>query len=276
MNATEQGTPALVRQFADEIIARLAATYDLIYVDYRDELDDEQAAAVVRADYESLWDHLAQFESDSRYEGVKYVIDELVTEVIREWDIDADADLDFIAEAFKNDPDEWDRVRYAIEERDDGSWLQQLMRQTPNVLLRINVIDEDNGYSFEEVKPRRVLKDIGMPATRANVETVERTLLECSPEYSVLLGYWIVGADLGDIYELPNDPDTEVEITNPYLYLGNPFSGSGFISERPIEGTVRVKRGDLRTDADAFGYGVDEIYGGLYASSFECKIEAVN
>ena len=37
--------------------------------------------------------------------------------------------------------DEWDRVRFAIEERDTGSWSQQLIRQTPSVLLDLTAIE---------------------------------------------------------------------------------------------------------------------------------------
>lgn len=297
MMATEQGTSALVSQFADEIIKRLQPKYDLVYVDQRDELSDSQVAALVRGDE---WiDESWEWESDQRYESAKYIIDDLASDVIREWDAETDADLAFVVDAFKHDAEEWDRVRFEIEERDTGNWVEQLIRTSPRVLLRVNVLDEDHAYSYEDVKPRRVLKDIGMPATRANVETVDRTLAECSPEFSVLLGYWIVGADLDDIYELPmpdltdhehcvemgrcwqdRDPcpalEGNIEIVNPYLYLGNPFSGSGFISERPIEGVVTVKREDLRTDKDAFGYPVDEIYGGLRASDFEATIRPVN
>ena len=168
----------------------------------------------------------------------------------------------------------WGRVRFEIEERDAGSWVKELIGHTPNVLLRIDVLDEDHAYSFEEVTARRVLKDLGLRATRANVETVNCVLANASPEYSVLLGYWIVGVDISDIYELAHDVE-EVEIVNPYVYLGNPFSGSGFISEKPIEGVARVKRADLRTDKDAFGSSVDEIYGGLRASDFEAEIRPV-
>jgi hypothetical protein len=270
MMAATQGTEALVTQLADEIVKRLDKSYDLVYVDYRDQLTDTQVSALVRGD--EWLDESWEFESDSRYDSAKRIIDELAGNVIREWSDEADADLDFILGAFEGD--EWDRVRFEIEERDTGSWVEQLVRQTPTALLRINVIDEDHGYSFEEVTARRVLKDLGMRATRENIATVNYVLANASPGYSVLLGYWIVSADVSAIYELAHDVE-EVEIVNPYLYLGNPFVGSGFISERPLDGTVRVKREELRTDKDAFGYAVDEIYGGLRASDFEAEIRPI-
>lgn len=194
-------------------------------------------------------------------------------EIVNEWNESTGANLDFVLDAL-TDGDEFERVREAVEERDTGEWVDRLISNTPRVLLRINVLDEDHAYSYGEVKPRRVLKDLGLRATKANVERVSYVLVNASPEYSVLLGYWIVGAELSDIYSLPNDPEADVEIVNPYLYLGNPFSGSGFISEKPLEGVVRVKREDLRADRDAFGYAVDEIYGGLGPSDFECELRS--
>lgn len=267
---SKQGTGALVAQLADEIIKRLDQSYDLVYVDDRDELSDSQVDALIRGDdwLEENW----EWESDSRYAGAKYVIGELAKEVLGEWSEEANADLDFLLKALRDDVDECDRVRFVIEERDTGGWVEQLIRQTPSVLLRINVLDEDHAYAFEDVSPRRVLRDVGLRPNRRSLEAVGYVLANVSPEYSVLLGYWIVGAELAEIYELPHDPDTEIEIVNPYLYLGNPFSGSGLISDQPMDDVVRVKRADLRTDKDAFGYSVHEIYGGLRASDFECNL----
>lgn len=45
-----QDTDALAAQLADEIIGRLSKSYDLVYVDYRDQLTDTQVASLVRGD----------------------------------------------------------------------------------------------------------------------------------------------------------------------------------------------------------------------------------
>jgi hypothetical protein len=259
-----------VEHLADAIIENLAKSYDLVYVDYRDELSAEDAAALVRGDTDAVFESMWEWEADNRWDACEAIIGELADDVVTNWEHEDDADYSELLAELPGD--EYDRVRFTIEERDSSDWVRDLIRNTPNVLLRINVIDEDHGYSFEEVAVERVLEDVKLPVTPENVATMNSTLAECSPEYSVLMGYWIVGADLSDIYDLPVEPDAEVEIVNPYLYLGNPFVGSGFISERPFEGTVRVKRSDLKTDKDAFGYAVDEVYGGLSPSSFECVI----
>jgi hypothetical protein len=266
---------------ADAIIADLDERYDLIYINQGDQLTDKQTNAIVRGDTDALWEDLDEWESEARAYGVKYVIDEAVKDVIRAWERedstdDEDADYAEIAEEFEHS-DAWERVREEIEERDSGKWVNDLVRATPSVLLRIPIdaIDEDHAYSFEPVEPDEVLTRLSMPVTDENRAVIQYVLDNSSPEFSVLMGYWIVGADVKQIWDLPRDEDAEVEITDPYLYLGNPFTGSGFISEKPITGTTRVKREDLRTDKDAFGYSVNEVYGGLYASSFEADIKAV-
>jgi hypothetical protein len=262
------------KALADEIIGALDASYDLVFVNYDDQLTDKQADLIVRGDTDTLWESTAEWESLNRYESCKTIIAEAAHDIVRRWEREDDQDYDELLTEFEYS-DQWDRVRGVLTERDSGSWVQELIGHTPNVLLRINVLDEDHGYSFRDVQPEEVLTDVNLPVTEENKTIMADTLAECSPEYSVLLGYWIVSADVGDMYDLPVD-DREVEIINPHLYLGNPFTGSGFISEKPFEGTVRVKRGDLHTDKGAFGHSVNEIYGGLDASSFTAEIRLVD
>lgn len=273
MTTEPTGTEQTLAQLADAIIENLDAKYSLVYVDYRDEPSDEQAAAIVRGDMEAFWESTSEWENDQRWDSCKHIIEEEMKNVLDGWEADTDVDFTYLADAFSGS-DEFDRVRYVIEERDSGDWVKELLGGH-RVLLRINVIDEDHGYSFEPVTPRRVLKDVGLKATKKNVAAVDYILANASPEYSVLMGYWIVSVDLSDLYELTIDDDGEVEIVDPHLYLGNPFAGSGFISEEALTGTVRVKRSDLKTDADAFGYAVEEVYGGLTLSSFEATIRPV-
>jgi hypothetical protein len=106
-----------------------------------------------------------------------------------------------------------------------------------------------------------------------NLKVVKDTLLECSPEYSVLLGMIVYAADVGDLYDLG---DTEyVEVTDPYLYLGNPFAGTGWVGDEPLKGTIRIKRSDLTTDSGAFGYGWNDVTGGVTVSAYEATVTAV-
>lgn len=239
----------------EEALERLDKNYELIFVDYDDKLYDEQIDAVVSGDFEKVYDLTSDFESESSWHGMKYVIEE----TFPDWDMLSDEDQE--------------TVREAIQERDTSDFITTLIRHTPDPLLRINVVDEDNCWSYEEVKPRQVLKAVGLRATKHNVREVDYALANASPEYSTLLGYWVVSVDLEALWTAPEEAD--VKITNPYLYLGNPFMGDGFITEHALEGVVTVKRNEIHTDKGAFGYGVNEIYGGLSPSQFHADIEVV-
>jgi len=263
-----------IEQLANEIIEQLDAKYDLVYVDRGDRLTDDQVAAIVKGDMDSLWEKTDEFESESQAASVKEIIESDAKDIVNRWEREDDEDYTGLLADFDHS-DQWERVQQELWDRDSGGWVRDLINATPAVLLRINVIDEDHAYDHVDVQPEQVLTDVKLPVTEGNVRIMAETLAECSPEFSVLMGYWIVGADVGDLFDLDVTPETEVEIVNPHLYLGNPFTGSGWISDDPFEGVVRVKREALRSDEDQFGYSVDTIYGGLNASSFTATVRPI-
>ncbi len=264
---------------ADEIIADLRERYDLVHVAYDDKLTDTQVSALVRGDWTSFWDSTTEWESDIRHTAVAEIIRDEGKDVIDRWSRldDTDHDPDTWLDNFEH-TDQWERVREAIEERDFSRWAQQLADQTPAVLLRIGIdaLDEDHAFYRREVAAAEVLARIGFEATEHNLAVVTDQLAECSPEFSILMGYWVVGADVRHLFDLDSDADTTVEITDPHLYLGNPFAGSGWITEKPLTGTVRLRRDQLTTDTDAFGYSLDNVYGGLTPSQYAADLRTVH
>lgn len=252
-------------QLSEVIKAELEASYDLAYVDYRDRLTVDQVAMLARGDMEALWDDTAEWESDSQWSGACFVVDELATFAAR-----SEGYEDLLREFGTSD--ERDELIDMVRERDSGMWLKTLVNQTPPVMLRINVIDEDNSYQFEEVSPERLLSDVGLPETPKNLELAASIIDNSSPEYGVKMAYWLATVRPSDIFDLPGDPEAALEIINPSLYLCNPFVGDG-MADGPFDGVVTVKRGDLRTDKDAFGYGWEEV-SGCYISAYEAKIRA--
>lgn len=276
-------TARTLDDLADAIIAdHLQPTYDLVFVNYDDSFTDEQVAAIVRGDYETLWESTGEWESDARYDSAATIIKEAAGDAIRLWsrtdagDIDNGEHYDQLVDDFEG-TDAWERVREAVEERDSGNWPKELARLTPDVLLRIPIeaLDEDHAFSFEPVTAEQVLTRLGLTADAHNLEAVSYALANASPEFSTLMGYWIIAADVEQLYNLPGDTDHGdmlLDIEGPHLYLGNPFAGSGFITETALHGTVTVRRDQLRTDKDAFGYSVNEVYGGLSARDFTAVI----
>jgi hypothetical protein len=259
-----------VKKLAKALIAGLDAKYDLVYVEQGDQLTDTQVAAVVKGDWESVWEEASEWADDNRSRGIDAIIGESVADIIRAWEAEDERDYTSISDDFSYSKHE-DAVREAISERDSGEWARDLVRATPPVLLRVLVIDEDDAYVNEDVEPEAALRKVGLPLTKHNLAAMAETLANASPEFSSLMGFWIVGADVGQLYDLAYDVK-HVTITNPHLYLGNPLMGDGYISDAAFEGTVTVERDALRTDADAFGYGVNDLYGGLNASEYAADI----
>lgn len=261
-----------LEELRDEIIKRLDEKYDLVYVDYRDRLSDEQVETLARKGaIDEFWDSTWEFESDSRHESEKYIIEELLKDIVKE-----DATWFEVADEFLG-TDEWIQVQEAIEERDRGNWPKQLASQTPAALMRVLALDEDHGFPMGEENPtaEEALTRLGLAITPENVKAMDYTLNNADPHWDGALAFWIFGLDVETLYEMPIEPELELEVVNPYVYIGNPYQGDGFISEKPLEGTVRIKRGDLTTDKGAFGYPVNEIYGGLDGSQFAAEIRVL-
>lgn len=255
-------------RMADEIIAALDDTYDLVYVDGNsDGFNADQVDAIVRGDFEGLWESTFEWESDSRWHAAYEILNEAADAVAREWGEDDDADdeaIDEVRGEFTHS-EAWERARYVVEGRDTGSWVRQLLANTPDVLLRVAVpqLREDH----DETEAAGILRAIGAEPSEHNLSQVQDALDNACTD--VLVGYWVVRADVATIYDLP--ADARLEVVNPYLFIGNPFAGAGWVTEAPLHHTITLDRKDLTTDRDAFGYSVHDIFGGLCLSGSEIR-----
>ena len=249
-------------RMAEEIIAALDPTYDLVYVGRGDGFSKDQVDAIVRSNFEGLWSTTEDWESNARWESVREIIRLAADDVAHAWHAEDGADgdaIEHVREDFDYPADAWGRVREVIEDRDTGNWVRTLLNNTPDVLLRLAAPELDEDHAQDDYDSAGILSAIGAEASEHNLNAVQDALNNACT--SVLMGYWVVRADVSAIYDLT--PDARVEITNPYLFIGNPFSGAGWITDNPLHHTITVDRKDLVTDRDAFGYGVDEIFGGL-------------
>lgn len=268
---TENDFKAQLDEIVRQAIEMLDAKTQLVYVDYRDKLMDDQVAKL------GTWDGVMEVEdqiTDVFWEQEVASVEEYAERAVKEAGFEA-SDFELLKD---DDGIAWERLRDAIRERDESNVLKELADNSDPVLLRITCIGEDDGWSFVDVTAADVLTKLGVPTpqwTEHNVEAIDYALANHSPEYSVTLGFWIVSIRPSAMYELLLADAKYVDITGPHLYLGNPFVGSGFITEKPLQLTVRVAREDLVTDKAAFGYAVAEVYGGLYASEYEADIVAV-
>ena len=264
---------------AAEVEKRLEKGYELVYVDYNDQLSTEQVAALARNDMEGLFtSRFEDFESESRHMSAMEISMEVAKEVIRDWEAEHDEDLGEVLDDWEAS-DERDDIIDTIKDRDTSNPLKELAHRTGRVLMRSIIVHEDDAWSRQQVKPTEVInayvecaeEGTVFKRNKHNLQLVRGILNECSPEHSTLLGMIVYAVDVGDLYDLPNCE--YVDIINPHLYLGNPFMGDGFC-DGPIDGIIRVKREDMRTDRDAFGYGWDEV-AGVVTSYYDVEIKPV-
>lgn len=247
----------------------LDATYTLVYADGG--LAKDLVAALVRGD--EPWDtrggeQLHEWAGDVADEAARAVVDELAREIVGRWEREDDADHDDLID------DEWpgsDEQRSAIDtvlNRDSSTWFADMVKGHGAVLLRVGIaaMDEDSGLSFTPVTYEAFLDLLGFEHTEHNLTVAAEVVDNASPEYSVVMGYAMLGVDLAEIVDLPSEGN--VELRNPHVWFGSPFTGSGWCSDDPFTGTLTVRREDLRTDDDAFGYSWGDVVGGTSPSYF--------
>lgn len=250
----------------DEMMSRLEDEYELVYVAYDDHLMDEQVAALVRGDYDVLLESLEEFEFESRHIGAREVIANLFDDVLRDWAREHDEDghaLDTLKDEFESS-DEYDDVRFAIEDRDTSDPIGDLASNTPSVMLRLSAYDDvwPNMGDDEETRDEltNMLIDMG-----GDVRWTRDAVAECMAECGDYVQPFILATvDVKTIYDMCEDDS--LRITNPHLFLTNPMAGDGYEVELP--GVFEFRRDQLRTDEDAAGYGWDEI-AGVVISAYE-------
>jgi len=253
-------------------LAELNPTYTLVYNDVRDKLPDDAVKALVRG--ENPWDTkdgnaLEEGKSEEAHLAARTAVDELAKDITERWEREDDADYSGLR-------DDWDfsteqeQAINEVRERDDSKWADELIAGHGKVLLRVGIasMDEDADLGYKPMSPQTLLDLLGFEHTEQNLERAEEVVGNASPEYNLAMGYALLAVDLADIDALPIDPDVKVELRDPHVWLGSPFEGSGWCSDEPFTGTLTVTRGDLRTDADAFGSSWDQVVGGVAISAF--------
>ena len=124
-----------VREIEEVIESR---TFELVYVDHRDELNDEQIDMYLADDEIGLDDSIWEWVADQRAERAVSELDD----IIRELDLD---DLEVTCRQDLDTSDE-DNLRSMIEERDESDPIADLVRNTPNQLFRVTIARPDRAW----------------------------------------------------------------------------------------------------------------------------------
>jgi hypothetical protein len=260
------------------VIDELDRAYTLVHAE--GELPKDLVAALVQ-DGEP-WttkggESLEGWAQDIARDAAHAVVDELAREIVLRWeredstdDVDADVDADY-SDLIDNEwpySDERGSAVDAVHDRDTSTWFDDMVKGHGAVLLRVGIpaMSEDAGLSFTPITYEAFLDLLGFEHTEHNLTTAAEVVDNASPEFTVVMGYAMLGVDLADIVALPSEG--KVELRNPHVWFGSPFTGSGWCGDEPFHGTLIVDREDLRTDEDAFGYSWGDVVGGTSASYF--------
>lgn len=142
-----------------DAIERLDKTYDLIYIDYRESLDDHLTAvqtAIQTQDKFSIDESLELWEwyIESRDDAVDYAVKELRESLESDFDFEED-ELDYFME------DNIDEIRMAIEDRDVSNPLDDLLRNTSEspIFFDLGVDVEDTTF-MDDNDFRNLLKEV--------------------------------------------------------------------------------------------------------------------
>lgn len=271
-NADTAEVSRTVAALGEAVTHELDATYTLVYAD-GGELPQDLVAALVRGD--EPWDtkggeQLNEWASETAYLAACQAVNELAKDIVNRWERQDDADYSSLLEHDWSLSDEWRTAVDTVRDRDNSTWYTDMVKQHGAVLLRVGIdaMDEDAGLSFTPMTPQEFLDLLGFEHTDHNLDVADEVVGNASPEFSVVMGYALLGVDLGDFLTMPTDADRVVELRNPYVWLGSAFTGSGWCGEKPFTGTLRVARGTLRTDDDAFGWSWGKVVGGVSPSDF--------
>lgn len=264
-----------VQALGEAVESDLDDEYVLVYNSHRDVLPDDVVAALVTG--ENPWEtkggeFLREWENDVCWASASHAVDDLANEIARRWELEDEADYRHLLRCEWPDSDERTSLISIVQDRDHSAWFSEQVNQHGAVLLRVRItaLDEDAGLSYTAVTPEQLLDLVGFEHSHHNLRLAGEVVANASPEFSVAIGQALIGLDLAAVANLPEHGT--VELRNPHVWLGSPFTGSGWCSEEAFTGMLTVDRGDLRTDDTGFGYSWNDVAGGVCPSDFSGDI----
>lgn len=245
------------RRILHDALGRLAPAYTLIQFGLNDELSDDQIVRILTGDSEAVEDEVAEWAVEARSLAAAEVIAELV-------------DLD--DRAVLAGGDEYEELRFAIEERDDAAPFRGLIHNTGPRLWRYDlgcVLDPGSGTWDENeigatIAEMAAAAGIDLDANQAAL----RTLVRNAPYGGGLYVIWsgdteeLLTAVLATARDATSAP-TAIAWTDPTLLVLDSLNGSGM--DQQVRGTVRAafhpNRLRLDTARGGGGYSWSDVVG---------------
>ncbi|GAA4034355.1 hypothetical protein GCM10023063_17930 [Arthrobacter methylotrophus] len=277
------------------IIAANQAPVSLRYVSYDDRLTEDQMNMILSGQWTDAENDVDENFADNAYEEAITIARTEIDEAVeagtfdREWD-----DLD---------PDEQDEARHAVEERDDSDPIKDLLRNTPDQLMRTSLGQpaerlseprwasghrmDDGGFTARHDAVAALLKDAGMNADAPEVrEAIEELINEGPYDWHEAVDLDLIWyGPLEDAVPTPRgeSPETDgskvLEFATPHVLLIDRMNGSGHevTIPAPLKRTLtRVgyddgeapRTGRAYLDSNAGGYGWDSV-AGVYKPAYK-------
>lgn len=235
------------KELTAKIDELLEDEYDLIHLDYDDELSEEQTRALANGHWDEFWPLIWDWEGEARYYGATCEAEQLM----RELESDNPELLDAIDE-HRDELEEY--ARDIIMGRDSGEWLDQLINNTDPLDCMLPLIGEDEAEWGEERNPLDILKALGVAETPENVELAEELINEATTELGMA---WVVfPMKLRDLMKTNNEP---LAVDEAIVCYGNPFTG-GYWSVVFKGHKINTHRSEIMFDG-SWGYPFQEVYG---------------
>lgn len=226
--------------------------FEMVYVDRGDGLDDEQIAKLLAGGSAFDDPHFDNWYNDARWEGWKYIKDDLLT--VDEQDLLERADL-------------LDELRYAVEERDTSNPEMELLRMSGHKLMRVDLDFEVPWIEFADGETISDLADDII--THLGIETTDEVKArENRAEILMMLNQAPYGGNLQVIfYDSPEDVlgAKRIVFDNPHIVILDRLNGSGMDGKIVGEVGVDVKPGDVVLDSQD-SYGWDDIAGVVHSA----------
>lgn len=216
---------------------------ELVYVDYRDCFCPEDVEKIIHGDWPDSTD---EWISDQQWESANQIADELLAEHGME----------------HSDDERWELVERIVE-ADTSNPYKDLLGNTGHMLFRYSPCEDEMAWLCDELdSPQATLEALGLDPMF--LPTVTEILPEIAGyKYEGGGGFgatFVFSCNPIDLWDVPFDG--QVTISDPFLWLTNPWSGNGY-GEIAEGCTITLNMADVHVDKCAWGYGADDVFGGL-------------
>ena len=230
---------------------------ELVYVDYRDGFTPEQVEDLLRGEYIDSTD---EWINEQQWVAASELADELFKSAC-----DDDELYDDLEDEWRSSSERDDLI-LSIQEHDTSNPYRDLIRNSGTMLFRVQP-DEMTWLDPETLDadgPGRAIAELGLdpdfaPAVAEILPEIAGYAWEGGAHFLPAI---VFSANPADLWEHSGYPDADVTISDPFLWLTNPYQGNG-MGTTATGCKVTVKLADIHVDSKAWGYGADDVFGGL-------------